>query len=481
MSRYSVFAAAMLSMAVATAARADVTISTDTTQNMVCSAGVCAPTASSAVLNVNDLEGYLASGNVEVTTTGSGGVQANNIDIEAALTWSTASALSLVASKAITVDQPVSVTGVGGLSITNDGQNEHFAFGSSGNISFANLSSSLTINGAAYTLVNSVKSLASAIANNSSGYFALASAYNASQDGTYSTYPISTDFKGTFEGLGNTISYFSMKAGGGAVGGFFSYLDGAVVRDFGLTHARVLSRSGGAILTSFSTGAIIRCYVTGSIAVIGKTSSVGGLVPTNEGLIEDSHSSAEVFGGKEAVIGNIAAENYGSIIGSFATGTVKQRDGGPSHGGPEAGGLVGQNEGTITNSYAVGSITVGSAHAYFAEVGGLIGENIGDAADSYSIGAVRNGAQNHADTGGLIGADGAPQGSLSDTYWDTDTSGISNLSQGAGYPKNDPGITGLTSAQLRSGLPAGFDPTIWAENPPINNGLPYLINNPPPQ
>jgi hypothetical protein len=41
------------------------------------------------------------------------------------------------------------------------------------------------------------------------------------------------------------------------------------------------------------------------------------------------------------------------------------------------------------------------------------------------------------------------------------------------------GITGETTAQLQAGLPAGFDPTIWAESPSINNGLPYLINNPP--
>ena len=28
-------------------------------------------------------------------------------------------------------------------------------------------------------------------------------------------------------------------------------------------------------------------------------------------------------------------------------------------------------------------------------------------------------------------------------------------------------------------LPAGFDRRIWKENPSINNGLPYLIANPP--
>jgi len=46
---------------------------------------------------------------------------------------------------------------------------------------------------------------------------------------------------------------------------------------------------------------------------------------------------------------------------------------------------------------------------------------------------------------------------------------------------DDPGITGLTDAQLKSGLPTGFDPSVWAQSPSINNGYPYLIANPPPQ
>ena len=36
---------------------------------MSCSAGVCAPTATDAVLNVTDLENLLASGNVSVVAT----------------------------------------------------------------------------------------------------------------------------------------------------------------------------------------------------------------------------------------------------------------------------------------------------------------------------------------------------------------------------------------------------------------------------
>jgi hypothetical protein len=57
---------------------ANVIISDAATAKMTCAGGVCSPTATDAVLNVQDLEALLASGNATVTTTGAG-VQAVNI------------------------------------------------------------------------------------------------------------------------------------------------------------------------------------------------------------------------------------------------------------------------------------------------------------------------------------------------------------------------------------------------------------------
>jgi hypothetical protein len=80
--------------------------------------------------------------------------------------------------------------------------------------------------------------------------------------------------------------------------------------------------------------------------------------------------------------------------------------------------------------------------------------------------------------GGFIGYINAE--TFVDAYWDTDTSGVADPSRGAGNVSNEPGITGLSDAQLKSGLPSGFDPSIWAQSPSINGGFPYLIANPPP-
>ena len=191
------------------------------------------------------------------------------------------------------------------------------------------------------------------------------------------------------------------------------------------------------------------------------------MVLLNYGTITRCFATGRVHEKKDTDLGAAAGlvqGNYGTVEESWANVEAHSLSG--------AGGLVWANEstGVISNSYAVGASSGGWA-------GGLVGGNAGKISNSYSSGTV-NGADY---SGGLIGFDSSSSGSLSNNYWDTDTSAITNLSQGAGNIANDPGITGLTTEQFQSGLPAGFDPNIWAENSGVNNGLPYLIANPPPK
>jgi hypothetical protein len=71
--------------------------------------------------------------------------------------------------------------------------------------------------------------------------------------------------------------------------------------------------------------------------------------------------------------------------------------------------------------------------------------------------------------------------SLSDLYWDTTTNPLLPANQGMGSEPDYPGIVGRTTNQLKKKLPGGFASKVWARDPNINNGFPYLINNPPPQ
>ena len=77
---------------------------------------------------------------------------------------------------------------------------------------------------------------------------------------------------------------------------------------------------------------------------------------------------------------------------------------------------------------------------------------------SYATGPV-NGVASSI-TGGLVGANG---GTVTNSYWDPQTSGRTTSAGG----------TGLTTAQLQAGLPAGFDPTAWGSIPGVS--YPYLL------
>jgi hypothetical protein len=111
-----------------------------------------------------------------------------------------------------------------------------------------------------------------------------------------------------------------------------------------------------------------------------------------------------------------------------------------------------------------------------SDVGGLIGNDPYSVTYSYATGAVSG--RSGSTMGGLVGESPAEEVFIDD-YWDTTTSGITNLSQGVGNISNQLHITGLTTAQLQSGLPTGFDLSIWGEDPSINGGLPYLLAQPP--
>src|ERR1700679_1708967 len=125
-------------------------ISDGTTQNVTCVSGVCSATAQSSVLNVDDLSALLADGDVSVVS----GSAAENIQIKAALSWTSVSRLTLDSYKSVAFDDPVTVVGSGALTITtNDGGHDgDFSFSGKGRVEFADLQSSLFINGRRYQL-----------------------------------------------------------------------------------------------------------------------------------------------------------------------------------------------------------------------------------------------------------------------------------------------------------------------------------------
>ena len=469
----------VLALASATgAARADVTISAKPTSNVICAAGVCTPTAAKAVLNVGELAGLLASGDVSVNTAGA---LAANIQISAALSWTSTSRLTLDAYQSVTVSKPVSVTGTGALTVTTDdgGSGGDLTFEGKGRAVFWDMTSSLVINGQSFVLVKTLNALKAAISADWHGAYALADSDNVKRK-VFNKAPIKRFF-GTLEGLGNVVAHFTMSniRHNPPPLALIDDNDGTI-RDLGLTNINLQGTPSEGLLAGLvatNGGTVQNCHVTG---VIQDGADSGGLVGFNLGTIRHSHASVDVTGGESEAGGLVAANGTqatietsyatGAVGGFYAGGLVGVNDGmidqsfaagNVSNVNGAAGGLVGLNESAISNSYATGAISGGDA-------GGLVGVHQGNAVTSiYSIGIVSGGTR-----GGLVGVDESQN--FSSAYWDLDASGINDPNQGAGNPASDPGITGLTTAQFQSGSPIGFDPAIWAEKPGVNGGYPYL-------
>ena len=144
--------------------------------------------------------------------------------------------------------------------------------------------------------------------------------------------------------------------------------------------------------------------------------AVGGLVGNNEGTISNSYSTGNVTGSEgNAGVGGLVGANLGTVSDSYSTGDVT--------GDTWVGGLVGWNEkGTVSNSYSTGSVNGELG------VGGLVGASSGIVSNSYSTGSVTG----NENVGGLVGENTA---TVSNAYSTGSVTG--SLSVGGLVGKND--------------------------------------------
>jgi filamentous hemagglutinin family protein len=389
----------------------------------------------------------------------------------------------------------------------------------------------------AYMLVNSIYDIQN-IENNMGGSYALGRNISGKSDETFNPIgnlgwvtigspsflsPEASAFTGVFDGQGYTISDLTITTDGGFVG-LFAANSGAI-RNVGLTHFTIGTTEGVDVggLVGVNYGTISNSSVSGSITgTNGNISShfsfpdgVGGLVGINfsSGSISNSYSTGSVTSGNtyNVSVGGLVGVNLGTVFQSHADGLVVGFNNLDSAYIPNVGGLVGSNGlyyeslGTIAQSYADGTVTGGAN----SNVGGLAGSNDALIRDSYATAAVTgggsvqlpNGDYAQDSTSGFVaqggssqliqnsyavGAVGLKPGSpttwtaltfglvgpgnagVADSYWDTESTGQS----AGGY--RIAGI-GMTTSELKSGLPAGFNPTVWAINASVNNGYPYLL------
>ena len=153
-------------------------------------------------------------------------------------------------------------------------------------------------------------------------------------------------------------------------------------------------------------------HIQGAITYSGSASAViGGLIgriwrPSDGrdvSVIDGCSSAVDITGGSgtNQAIGGLVGESEAEIRNSWASGTIQSCDGCMTGsctctGGGFIGGLVGISNRRIRNSFSIGAVSGNVV------VGGLVGDSFVSIHNSYATGAVNSGARRDS-IGGLVG------------------------------------------------------------------------------
>ena len=253
------------------------------------------------------------------------------------------------------------------------------------------------------------------------------------------------------------------RSNGGTVSG--SYVSGGSVTgsQSAVTGRGVVFPMTGCLL-GYNRGTVSDSYATCTATTINAADSVdvtGGLVGENVGTVRDSYATGTVAGDLQAggLVGFLSG-GTALVTGSYATGAVSIT----GHSG-NAGGLVGLNNAgaDVIGSYATGAVSASGASSY---AGGLVGfcsslgaqvrasyatgavSTSGDSGNagglvggiwhgpsivaSYATGAVSASGGGANRLGGLVALISGAGSSVTNSYWDTETSGQTASVAGVG-------------------------------------------------
>ena len=224
-----------------------------------------------------------------------------------------------------------------------------------------------------------------------------------------------TPFTGTFDGNGNEINYSIIAPDQDNVGLFGQVINGEIF-DLRLV-ANVNGQKNVGAVVGYNRGDICDVHVTGRVC--GKV-NIGGIsgcsITSSSGIFECS-TDAGVYG-EENTIGGITGFNSGVISGSFSFSDV-------AGGTYSVGGLVGDNRGEVENCYAAAEVSSGTTK------GGLVGYNNGSIVNCYAYSIIDKSVY----AGGLVGQN--YQGTVVNSFWDKDVSGLDNSAGGEGKTSED--------------------------------------------
>ena len=397
--------------------------------DFVIAAGNQPGTASS--IGAGTLSSNLNGTDVELSTTNIG-TGSGDIHVDAAVSWTGATTLTLSASRNIHVNADIDAGSRGKLAF-NYGQNSAQSAGAgyflnNGARIFLPAGRNFTVRSSPtspliqYYVVTSLGNPGSitgsdlqGLANTVSNYVLGAdidAAPTAQWNAGAGFRPILA-FGGTLDGLGHKISNLTIKNDNSQspyAGLISSLATTGRLGNLTLENAVIVNNSTSAqsatgTLVGYNEGAIFNVRASANVSSVG--SNVGGLVGSNKaaGTITGSglyQSAGNTVSGQDQV-GGLVGLNEGAIARSYAAGPVAGKN--------ATGGLAGKSSGAIEDSYATGLVTGDSA------TGGLVGESSGSVRRSYASSNVSG----NVAAGGLIGL--LTRGSVEDSYAALDANG----------------------------------------------------------
>jgi len=340
--------------------------------------------------------------------------------------------------------------------------------------------------------------------------------------------PVGTDFTGSLDGRGFTISGLFINRPEELYVGLFNTIHppSEGVRNLTLASVNVTGNEFVGAIAGNCSGDLTECHVSGVVSgqyhvgglagtsvnnnirwcsfsgkVHGMYILAGGLVGTMRGAILGCYSTGEVEG-NDTVGGLVGSCKMGQLHQSFSTANVR--------GISEVGGCVGANYGNISRCFSTGKVNGTSRVGGFAGYDNNAGSWVGDIRDCFSTGSVRSDTRT-GNPGGFIGeavmtppdlpymdyghiercysagpVSGWPQpggfmavnqgATVVDCFWDRETSGCGFSTNGTGKG---------TSDMMRQATFTNWDfDTIWrideGSSYPYLRGMPLSSENNPP-
>ncbi len=260
--------------------------------------------------------------------------------------------------------------------------------------------SGYTTNGTTYNYkLVSTKEDLQNMKNNLAGNYMLAKDIDMSGVDNFTPIGNSTSFTGKFDGLGHTLSNLVINKENGNNIGVFGIVGSGSVIEN-------LKLSGGNIkgrscvgLVGYNLGTVRRVYNDG-VAVEGRT-SVGGIVGENQGMVTQVWNKGAVSGTTQ-VGGIVGLNNGGTVEVAYNAGSVNGIAGRYTIG--YIGGIVGQNvNGSVENVYNTGNVSAANG----LNIGGIVGSNTASAGKTATVSYAYNtgdvSAENGSNVNGIVG------------------------------------------------------------------------------